>query len=66
MESNTDRKMGIGIGVMILKDEKVLLGHRHLDPKKASSSLYGEGTWTIPGGKLHFGEDLKEAALREV
>ena len=50
---------------MILQNEKVLLGKRHPDPEKASSSLHGEGTWTMPGGKLHFGEDLKEAAQRE-
>lgn len=57
---------GVGIGVMILKNNKVLLGKRHPDPEKASSLLHGEGTWTMPGGKLHFGEDLKEAAMREV
>ena len=52
---------------MILNDRnKVLLGKRHSDPKKASSLLHGEGTWTMPGGKLHFSEDLVEAAKREV
>ena len=51
---------------MILKGGKVLLEKRHSDPKKASSLLHGEGTWTMPGGKLHFGEDLIEAAKREV
>ncbi|MBU3934577.1 NUDIX domain-containing protein [Patescibacteria group bacterium] len=64
MEENL-KKMGIGVGIMILQNEKVLLGKRHPDPEKASSSLHGEGTWTMPGGKLHFGEDLKEAAQRE-
>jgi 8-oxo-dGTP diphosphatase len=61
-----DKKMGMGFGIMILKDNKVLLGKRHDDPEKASSALHGEGTWTMPGGKLHFGEDLQEAAAREV
>jgi len=61
-----NKKMGIGFGIMILKNNKVLLGHRHEDPKKADSLLHGEGTWTMPGGKLHFGENLKEAALREL
>ena len=52
---------------MILNNEnKVLLGKRHPDPEKASSLLHGEGTWTMPGGKLHFGEELVEAAKREV
>ena len=60
------KKMGIGFGVMVLKDGKVLLGQRHADPIKASSELHGEGTWTMPGGKLHFGESFEEGAKREV
>ncbi len=58
--------MGIGFGVMILKDRKVLLGQRHFDSVKAGSALHGEGTWTMPGGKLHFGESFEEGACREV
>lgn len=56
----------VGFGVMILKDNKVLLGKRHPDPEKASSALHGEGTWTMPGGKLHFGETFEAGATREV
>ena len=55
-----------GVGVMIFKNDKVLLGHRHYDPRKADSVLQGEGTWTMPGGKLDFKEDLKDCAQREV
>lgn len=55
-----------GIGVLILKDSKALLGHRHPDPEKASSELHGEGTWTMPGGKMNFGERITDAAKREV
>jgi 8-oxo-dGTP diphosphatase len=55
-----------GIGIMILKDNKVLLGRRNDDPEKASSELHGEGTWTMPGGKIHFGEKIQEAAEREL
>lgn len=61
-----DKKVGVGFGVMILKDNKVLLGKRHYDPNKADSELHGEGTWTMPGGKIHFGEEFEEAAAREV
>ncbi len=60
------KKVGVGFGVMILKDGKVLLGKRHEDPEKASSLLRGEGTWTMPGGKLHFGESFEDGAKREV
>jgi 8-oxo-dGTP diphosphatase len=59
--------IGVGFGVMILNDNnEVLLGKRHGDSKKASSLLHGEGTWTMPGGKLHFGESFEEGAHREV
>ncbi len=58
--------MGCGFGVMILKDNKILLGQRHVDPEKASSLMNGEGTWTMPGGKLDFGESFEEGAMREV
>ena len=66
MNNQSNQKPGVGFGVMILKEGKVLLGHRHENPEKASSLLHGEGTWTMPGGKLHFQEKLKEGAVREV
>ena len=56
---------GVGIGVMILRNNKVLLGKRHEDPEKADSELHGEGTWTMPGGKLHFHESFEDGAKRE-
>jgi len=51
---------------MILKKNKVLLGKRHSDPRKADSELHGEKSWTMPGGKLDFREKLEEAACREL
>ena len=63
---NNNQRPGVGIGVMVLKDNKVLLGKRHGDPKKADSELHGEGSWTMPGGKLHFKEELEECAKREL
>ena len=59
-------RVGVGFGVMILKDNKILLGKRHEDPEKADSKLNGEGTWTMPGGKLEYGETFEEGAIREV
>jgi len=47
-----NQKPGVGFGVMILKQGRILLGKRHSDPDKADSELHGEGTWTMPGGKL--------------
>ena len=61
-----DKKIGVGFGVMLLKNNRILLGKRHEDPKKASSLLNGAGTWTMPGRKLHFGETFEEGAKREV
>lgn len=42
---------------VIIKDGKVLLGRRTIEPAK--------GKWNVPGGFLEFGEDPKEAAKRE-
>jgi len=51
---------------MLLRDGKILLGQRHEDREKADSELNGEGTWTMPGGKLEFGETFEEGAVREI
>ena len=61
-----NQKVGAGIGIILLKYGKVLLGKRHDDPEKADSALHGAGTWTMPGGKLHFGESFEQGAEREL
>jgi len=61
-----ENKIGVGFGVMILKEGKILLGKRHEDPEKADSMLNGAGKWTMPGGKLDFGESFVDGAKREV
>lgn len=48
----------VGIGVLIIKDEKILLGKRNKNP--------GKNTYSLPGGKLEFGESFEECARREV
>jgi 8-oxo-dGTP diphosphatase len=65
-DMHSEKRVGVGCGVMILRGNTVLLGKRHDDPEKASSLLHGEGTWTMPGGKLDFGESFEDAAYREV
>ena len=65
-QENKQQVVRVGFGVMILKDNQVLLGKRHDDSVKADSALHGEGTWTMPGGKLHFGQSFESEAHREV
>jgi 8-oxo-dGTP diphosphatase len=60
------KKVGVGFGVLLIKDDCILLGRRHIDPAKADSELHGEGTWTMPGGKLEFKESFEEGAKREL
>lgn len=55
----------VGIAVLFSRDGRILLGKRHDDPAKADSELHGEGTWTIPGGKLDFHEKPSDGARRE-
>ena len=61
-----EKKVGVGFGVMLFKNDKILLGKRNEDPLKADSALRGEGTWTMPGGKIKWGESFEEGAFREV
>jgi len=48
----------VGVGVIINKDEKILLLQR--------KNSHGEGTWCFPGGHLEFNENLEDCAKREV
>jgi 8-oxo-dGTP diphosphatase len=48
----------IGLGVMILKDGKVLLGKR--------KGSHGEGEFAFPGGHLEYMESFEDCARREV
>jgi len=47
----------VGIGVMIFKDGKVLMGKR--------KNAHGEGEYSFTGGHLEFGETFEECAIRE-
>ena len=63
---NDKKKVGVGFGVMIFDGNKILLGLRNEDSNKADSELHGEGTWTMPGGKLEYGETFEQGGIREV
>lgn len=55
-----------GCGVMVFNPEgKLLLGLRNSDPEKADSEMHEEGTWTMPGGNIEYGETFEEAGIRE-
>ncbi len=61
------KKVGAGFGIIILnKEGKILLGKRHPDPDKADSAFRSAGEWSLPGGKLDWGETFEEGAIREV
>jgi 8-oxo-dGTP diphosphatase len=48
----------VGVGVFVYKDGKFLMGQRY--------GAHGEGTWSVPGGHLEYGESWEECARREV
>ena len=47
----------IGIGVMLLDDDKILLGHRATN-KKDTGGIYETDCWTLPGGKQELRKKL--------
>lgn len=48
----------VGVGVIVRKDGKVLLGKR--------KNAHGAGDWSFPGGHLEYHESPEEACVREV
>ena len=53
-----DNKPKIGVGVIVIKDNKVLLGKR--------KNSHGTDSWCFPGGHLEFNEEIEDCARREV
>ena len=50
--------VGVGIAVFVFKDGKFLMQKRQ--------GSHGEGSWSVPGGHLEFGESFENTARREV
>ena len=48
----------LGVGVLILRDGRLLLGRRR--------GAHGAGTWAPPGGHIDEGENVESTARREV
>ena len=48
----------VGIGIMILKEGKILLGKR--------KGSHGEGEYAFPGGHLEYMESVEVCVLREI
>lgn len=64
--SEQKKRVGAGFGVILEKGGKILLGKRHPDPDKADSAFRSAGEWSLPGGKLDWGESFEDGAVREV
>lgn len=47
----------IGVGVIVLKDNRVLMLKR--------KNAHGNGSWCFPGGHLEFNEGVEDCAIRE-
>ncbi len=55
--SHHEEKVDVGIGVMVFKDGKVLMGRR--------LGSHGEGHYAFTGGHLEYMESFEECAKRE-
>jgi len=48
----------LGVGIVVKKENQILLVKRAHEPKK--------GLWALPGGMVNLGEPVRTAAIREV
>ncbi len=61
-----DKRIGAGCGVIILNNKgQILMGRRNENVLTADSEMHEEGTWTLPGGNIEYGEKFYEAGIRE-
>lgn len=57
-QADPGRRPVAGTGIVVFRDGEVLLIKRGKPPY--------EGQWSLPGGKIEYGETAAEAALREL
>jgi 8-oxo-dGTP diphosphatase len=53
-----EQKPKVGVGILIFKDGKILLGKR--------KGSHGEGEYAFPGGHLEYMESFEDCAKREI
>lgn len=59
-----DAYIRVGIGVLILQNGRLLLGHRVRNAAD-TGGIYEPDSWCLPGGKQEYGETILEGAVRE-
>ena len=59
-----DAYIRVGIGVLILQNGRILLGHR-IQNAADTGGIYEPDSWCLPGGKQEYGETILEGAVRE-
>lgn len=58
MSRGGENRPRIGVGVIVMRAGRILLGERR--------GSHGEGTWATPGGHLEYAETIEACALREL
>lgn len=58
MTASTTRRLELCVGAIVVDDGSLLLVRRSHEP--------GAHQWTVPGGRVEFGESLAEAVVREL
>jgi 8-oxo-dGTP diphosphatase len=56
--SEKNQRLILGASCVVFRGDKVLLVERGQNP--------GKGLWSLPGGKVEFGETVEASAVREV
>ena len=58
MKRVSESVIKVGVGLLIVRGHKIVLGRR--------KAAHGAGSYATAGGHLEFGENIKEGALREL